>query len=47
MNDEAHKEAERELDRMAKLPTQAAEYGGHPHLSGLDDLVAVGQKHAR
>ena len=27
MNEEAHKEAERELDRMAKLPTQAAEYG--------------------
>jgi ATP-dependent Lon protease len=27
MNDEARKEAERELERMAKLPTQAAEYG--------------------
>ena len=27
MNDEAHKEAERELERLAKLPTQAAEYG--------------------
>jgi len=27
MNDEARKEAERELERLAKLPTQAAEYG--------------------
>jgi ATP-dependent Lon protease len=27
MNDEARKEAEREVDRLAKLPTQAAEYG--------------------
>ncbi|HQV70024.1 MAG TPA: endopeptidase La [Thermoflexales bacterium] len=27
MNDEARKEAMRELDRLAKLPTQAAEYG--------------------
>jgi ATP-dependent Lon protease len=27
MNDEARKEAERELNRLAKLPTQAAEYG--------------------
>jgi ATP-dependent Lon protease len=27
MNDEARREAERELDRMSKMPTQAAEYG--------------------
>jgi ATP-dependent Lon protease len=27
MNDEARKEAEREVDRLSKLPTQAAEYG--------------------
>lgn len=27
MNEEAHREAERELDRMSKMPTQAAEYG--------------------
>ncbi len=27
MNDEARKEAEREIERLAKLPTQAAEYG--------------------
>ena len=27
MNEEAHQEAERELGRLAKLPTQAAEYG--------------------
>ncbi len=27
MNDEARKEAERELSRLSKLPTQAAEYG--------------------
>jgi ATP-dependent Lon protease len=27
MNDEALKEAERELERMSKMPTQAAEYG--------------------
>ena len=27
MNEEAQREAERELDRLAKLPTQAAEYG--------------------
>ena len=43
--EEAAKSADRELARLERLPTAAAEYGDHPHLPRVDPDAAVEQVH--